>query len=140
MLIGFIIVCSGISFSCTRPTSEEQTATVGIQEPTITRNVPAKDFAKAIAGKENAILLDVRTPKEIAKGHMANAVFIDFYVDNFKAELEKLDKTKPILVYCRSGGRSGKTMKILADMGFKEVYNLETGIVGWKAAALPIEK
>ncbi len=85
-------------------------------------------------------MLDVRTPKEVAEGHIANATNIDYFSPEFKAELAKLDKTRPVLVYCHSGRRSGNTMAALQEMGFSEVYNLETGIVGWEAAGLPIEK
>ena len=127
-------------YSCTTSNSNAQPATVEIQESTTAKNVPAKDFQKLIMTKGNAIILDVRTPKEVAAGHLSNALYLDFYAPNFKEELAKLDKTKPILIYCHSGRRSAIAMSNMREMGFVEVYNLETGILGWNGAGFPIEK
>ncbi len=137
LLLAFTV---SVAYSCTNPNSQSKSTTVEVQEASIAKNVPAKDFEELINSKIDAILLDVRTPKEVAEGHLANSLNIDFYSDDFKSELAKLDKTKPVLVYCHSGKRSGNTMKELKEMGFKEIYNLETGIVGWEKASLPIEK
>jgi len=111
-----------------------------VQEASIAKNVPVKAFDNLIKTKKNAILLDVRTPKEVAAGHLANSIAIDFYAPDFKEKIAKLDKSKPVLVYCHSGHRSGITMATMKELGFTEVYNLEPGIIGWKAAGLPIEQ
>jgi len=103
------------------------------------KDVPAKAFQKAFKEKPG-LLLDVRTPKEFASGHIAGAVNIDFFQENFKDELAKLDKTKPVYVYCRSGGRSGKTMAQMKEMGFVFVYNLEGGVLGWTKQGMALEK
>ena len=58
---------------------------------------------------------------------------IDYYNSTFKEELDKLDKTKPLLLYCRSGNRSGKAGKIATNLGFKEIYDLEGGYSAWSA-------
>ena len=67
------------------------------------------------------------------------AAQIDFYRDDFREELAKLNVNTPVYVYCRSGNRSGQAAKMMKSMGFKTVYNLEGGIGAW-ARNQPIEK
>jgi len=83
-------------------------------------------------------LLDVRTPEEVREGHIAGALNLNFYDSDFRRQLESLDESKPVYVYCRSGGRSGRAAKMLRDAGFPKVYDLEGGILGWKEAGLPL--
>ncbi len=59
---------------------------------------------------------------------------MNFFEKDFNAQLEKLDKTKPVYVYCKAGGRSGKATKQMKKMGFTTVYNLIGGIGAWDAA------
>ena len=94
------------------------------------------EFKAAIAKDNNIVVLDVRTPKEVAQGVIPGAKVIDFYGDNFKVELGKLDKSKTYMVYCKSGGRSGKTCKALEDAGISNYHNLKGGITAWKKAGL----
>jgi thioredoxin len=84
--------------------------------------------------------VDVRTPGEFSKGHLVNAQNIDYNGDNFKQEISKVDKTKPVYVYCLSGGRSGNAAREMRAMGYKEVYELDGGILKWRAANLPEAK
>lgn len=90
--------------------------------------------------EEGVQLIDVRTPSEYAEGHLANAVNININDSDFKAKIEALDKTKPILVYCKSGGRSGRACSQLKEMGFTTITDLDGGITDWKAHEKPIEK
>jgi len=76
----------------------------------------------------------VRTPDEWASGTIKGATKMNFFDKDFNAQLEKLDKTKPVYVYCKSGGRSGKATKQMKKMGFTAVYNLVGGIGAWDAA------
>ncbi len=86
-------------------------------------------------------LIDVRTPEEFSEGHIDNAVNINFYDDNFIKDMtSKLDKSKPIYVYCRSGGRSGKASKKLEDAGFTKVYDLKGGFMNWTDNKLKVVK
>ena len=57
---------------------------------------------------EEIQLVDVRTPSEYNEGHVPDAQNINFYDENFDQQIETLDKSKPIIVYCKSGGRSAK--------------------------------
>jgi len=88
----------------------------------------------------NFVIIDVRTPQEFAEERIEGAINLDFYADTFKDELNKLDKTKTYVIYCRSGGRSGNALTLMQELGFNEVYNVQGGIINWKSAALPIIK
>ena len=78
------------------------------------------------------IILDVRTKEECSESKIPGSLNIDYYSENFKNNLDSLDKNLNYYIYCRSGNRSGKTVIILRDKGFKNVYNLEGGILAWK--------
>lgn len=84
------------------------------------------------------VVLDVRTPEEFAEGHIENAVMLDFYRDDFADRLAELDPTTPYVLYCRSGNRSGRTLQMMADLGFDTVYNVDGGIISWLDAGLPV--
>jgi len=98
--------------------------------PIISENVTAEEF-KALIEKKEGIILDVRTKSEVAGGKIGNAINLDYYSDTFKSDLDKLDKNRPVYVYCRSGNRSGEAKKIMTLMGFKAVYNLKGGYSNW---------
>lgn len=82
--------------------------------------------------KDEYVLLDVRTPEENQQERIPDSIHINFYDADFKEKLEKLDKEKVYYVYCRSGSRSGKTCSMMADMDFKEMYNLVGGMLDWE--------
>ena len=85
-------------------------------------------------------IIDVRTPEEFAEGYIENAINIDFYAETFRDDINQLDRSQTYLVYCRSGRRSADALGIMAELGFKEAYNLLGGIIDWKAAGLPFTK
>jgi len=102
------------------------------------RHLDVENFNNAIQGNVG-VLVDVRTPKEYTDFHVPGAINVDYKNDNFEENaLKTLDKSKPVLVYCRSGVRSGRAMKILEKNGFK-VYNLDHGIKAWRAEGKPVE-
>ncbi|NQV91967.1 rhodanese-like domain-containing protein [Candidatus Woesearchaeota archaeon] len=72
----------------------------------------------------NFVILDVRTPGEFELDHLEHAINIDFYMNTFEEELNKLDKDKVYLVHCRSGGRSEKACEIMNELGFKKITNV----------------
>ncbi|WP_417289930.1 rhodanese-like domain-containing protein [Corallibacter sp.] len=88
---------------------------------------------------EDIQLVDVRTPEEFKEGYIANAQNIDYFSDTFDEDIEKLDKSKPVIVYCKSGGRSAKCADKLLEAGFVKVYDLEGGISKWKHKGLNIK-
>jgi rhodanese-related sulfurtransferase len=102
------------------------------------KKTDAKTFDSEVK-KGDCTVLDVRTEREFNGGHLANATNIDFYGDDFRESILKLDKTKPVLVYCYGGGRSSEACDVLAAHGFV-VIELEEGIKAWKEQGLPVEK
>ncbi len=83
------------------------------------------------------VILDVRTPEEFADGHIENAIIIDYYSETFRDDVNKLDKNKMYLIYCRSGNRSGSALNIMEELNFSEVYNMTGGIIQWNNEGLP---
>ena len=84
------------------------------------------------------VIIDVRTPEEFAEEHIEDAINIDYRSETFQDELSQLDKNKTYLIYCRTGGRSGNALDMMAELDFSEVYNMLDGINQWKAEELPI--
>ena len=103
---------------------------------------PQQAFDLIQENRDNAdfVILDVRTPEEYAEGHIENAINIDFYADTFREDLDKLDKDKRYLIYCRSGARSGNTLIIMGELNFNEVYNILGGIRDWLAGGFEVVK
>ena len=96
------------------------------------------DFAAKMKS-EPCTVLDVRTIEEHQDGFIAGAQQYDYYeTTSFKAALNGLDKDKTYYIYCRSGGRSGTTLDMMQQMGFKKVYNLEGGMLAWRRANQPV--
>jgi len=97
----------------------------------------AKEFAEKSKSMPNAPIVDVRTPDEFSKGHLINAVNYDWNGNDFNAQISTLDKSKPVFVYCLSGGRSSSAANKMRADGFKEVYELNGGIMEWRGENLP---
>ncbi len=104
----------------------------------IFKDVSPTEFSEGIK-KEGIQLIDVRTSNEVNSGKIPGAINYDIYGADFKAQINALDKSKPVYVYCAVGGRSGKAMKMMKSMGFSEVYNLDGGMNAWKSKGLPVE-
>jgi rhodanese-related sulfurtransferase len=85
-------------------------------------------------------LVDVRTPEEFSNGHLENAINCNIMSDEFEAQVASLDKTKPLLIYCKSGGRSAKAAERLKELGFKNITDLEGGITNWNNENKPTVK
>ena len=120
----FLIIISFIVFSCNGQNTKNS------------KTIDAKAFSEKIATTPNPQILDVRTPEEFSSDHIDRAVNVNWLGDNFVAEAEKLDKTKPVFVYCKSGGRSQSAVQKLEELGFTNIYQLQGGILKWDAAGL----
>ena len=103
------------------------------------KSLSADEYEQLLKKKKNEVLVDVRTPDEYNSGHLKDAQNIDFRSAGFQEEIGKLNKNNPVFLYCMSGGRSSQAAEQLKSMGFKEIYNLDGGILKWKAAGKPIE-
>lgn len=107
---------------------------VTIQKAPVVENVykiiDKVEAKNLIAQKSDLTVIDIRTPEEYASGHIENAINIDFYQD-FQAYITTLDKTKPYLIYCRTGGRSAQAMEIFKQSRFKAIYEIQRGYTAW---------
>lgn len=101
--------------------------------------VPAATFEKMLKKKRN-ILVDVRTPEEMAEGYIDKATNIDFLDESFPKKIETLNKNKTYLLYCRTGKRTAKAADMMKAAGFKNIYILDGGITTWIQEGRPVEK
>ena len=99
----------------------------------IPMEINSKQLTDMIDKGQNMVLLDVRTSEEIADGKISGATEIDFFEDNFEANIDKLDKGKHYIVYCRSGVRSTKSVALMKEKGFSKCTNLEGGYNAWSS-------
>lgn len=95
------------------------------------KEVNAADYEKRRT-RGKAVVLDVRSPEEFAKGHVPDAVNIDINAPGFAEQVARFDKAKPILVNCHAGSRGAVASAQLAKLGFKTVCNLEGGLAAWE--------
>jgi len=112
---------------------------VGYKAATIEDITPQEAFTLIQNNQDNPdfVIIDVRTPEEFGMQHIENATNINFYSETFRDTLNTLDKNKTYLIYCRSGNRSGRALDIMAELNFKEVYNILGGINQWTREGLP---
>ena len=124
--LSFFLVVFAIA--CTSKQSNSQTGSLSVSA-----------FEKKLVDA-NIQILDVRTEGEYQSGHLKNALQADWFdKTQFADRTQYLDKSKPVLVYCASGVRSGQAMKLMASQGFKQVYNMEGGMSAWKIEGKAIE-
>ena len=126
-----ITLCLALFLSA-EPTTKPTT------QPAAPKVAPA-EFEKLAADKSH-VILDVRTPAEFARGHIAGAVNIDYRADDFADKVSELDKDKTYLIYCGSGMRSTGACEKLGKISFPHLYNLDGGITRWKQEGKKVEK
>ena len=102
------------------------------QQSKTIETIDGKTYSDKLSNTKNPQLLDVRTPEEYAVEHLENASNVNWNGDDFVSKVEKLDKSQPVFVYCKVGGRSSQAADKLAELGFKEIYNLDGGIMKWQ--------
>lgn len=102
------------------------------------KQLNANAFQKTIDSLTAKQIIDVRTPQEFSTGYLAGATNINFYETDFTARLEQLDKNQPVFVYCKAGGRSIEAANKLEKLGFKQIYDLEGGILSWTRNGLAL--
>ena len=100
-------------------------------------NLDAETFREMLTKDTDAVLIDVRTLWENNQSRIPNSLLIDINNPVFAEEIDKLDKNKNYFLYCRSGSRSYYACAYMMKIGFKNVYNLKPGIIGWKGEVEP---
>jgi len=78
---------------------------------------------------EDLLLVDIRTPGEVAAGVIAGAVHLP--MDQIPTRMHELPRDKDVVLYCRSGARSYHACSYLMQQGFDNVVNLRGGIGAW---------
>ncbi len=137
-LLGFLAL--GFLAGCAKAEATAGASTqTSMQGPSHVSHLGAQEFRK-LAAQTGGTYLDVRTPGEVAGGHLPNASVIDFHDPKFKQKVDLLPKNKPIFVYCASGKRSGAAAEMMAQLGFTQVYDLQGGIGAWAREGYPIEQ
>ncbi|MDR1729848.1 MAG: thioredoxin fold domain-containing protein [Prevotellaceae bacterium] len=104
------------------------------------QSILADEFEKRLIEANGEQLIDVRTPQEFEKYRITGAKNINFRSADFRQEIEKLDKNKPVLIYCLAGPRSKSALAVFQKAGFKTVYELDGGINAWSKAGKSIDQ
>ena len=138
------IIFANLTFSATTALAEE-TNNFNSGNISSKTNIAVTDVSVAQAvdliNNKNALIIDVRTPEEFAESHLPEAN--NFPVDTLSQNIEtikKLQRDKPLLVYCRSGKRSARAAEKLKNLGVNSLYNLKGGIKAWSDANNPLVK
>lgn len=114
---------------------------VGCQQKTDSsiQVITPEELLSEMETEESVQLIDVRTSEEFFEGHIGSAQNICITEDDFEEKVKLLDKSKPVYVYCRTGGRSARAAKKLQEMGFSKIYDMQGGIQLWQQKELDVE-
>ncbi|HEY6839464.1 MAG TPA: rhodanese-like domain-containing protein [Geobacteraceae bacterium] len=102
------------------------------------RDISSAEAKALLAKNRQVFLLDVRTPEEYRQAHLKGATLIP--LADLDRRVGELPKNRTLLVYCAVGSRSRIAASSLARRGYKEVYNMSDGIVGWYRNGFPLER
>lgn len=108
------------------------------QDTAVVQVIPVTQFEKDIQ-KDDVQLVDVRTVAEFNESHIKGAENIVYKSEAWNTSIAKLDKSKPVYVYCKKGGRSAKCASLLEEAGFTTVYDLNGGIMKWQSEGKSVE-
>jgi rhodanese-related sulfurtransferase len=104
----------------------------GVTQNSCFENVNVEAFASKMNPEaKDVVIIDVRTPSEVSQGAIKGAVNINVNDRNFLEQINKLDKEKTYLVYCRSGARSARACTVMCNNGFQKLFNLQGGFMAW---------
>ena len=108
-------------------------------EATAVKKIDLAEFEK-IKSEKDAVVLDVRTPREFAAGHVPGAVNIDWHGRDFAERVSKLDKSKEYLIHCKAGVRSAAAARAMSKMEFGHLYDYSGGWDDYSKSGKPVEK
>ncbi len=131
LILSMFFILGGCKLKSEKQKTEVETVVVDEEkneDTTFYKNIEYGEFLEVLKN-EKIIIIDVRTESEYNSGHIKGSLLIDFYNPNFIDEVDKLDKEKTYLLYCRTGNRSGQAMNKMSLKNFKRIYNLMGGIV-----------
>lgn len=124
-LVFFLLLVFSVT-SCSQSDGKEQAINEELSNSIIKR-VTKNEFNSFLESNPEVMMIDVRTENEYNAGTIKDAINIDVLESSFVNEVDKLDKTKPILIFCKSGGRSSKALQQMKKLGFTHVLELEGG-------------
>jgi len=101
-------------------------------------NMSARQAAALLARRPDFQILDVRTARETAKGVLPGARRIPWGEPGFQEQVARMDRDRPVLVYCAGGYRSRKSVEVLRSLGFRSVHHLHRGMMAWRRSANPV--
>ena len=133
LILGFTLMsCKGQKSRASTSTNVSNQATEKSTETLTTKiNIDIVEAKKMMEANKDIVLIDVRTPEEIARGKINNALEMNISSPEFTDKINKLDKSKEYIVYCAVGGRSATAVSMMQQVGFTKVHNLAPGYVGW---------
>lgn len=99
--------------------------------------IPVQAFAAKINQQTNPQIIDVRTPEEFNINHINGAININMQKADYINSIKPLDKTKPVFIYAIQTSRPDVLAKQLTDLGYTEIYELQSGIAAWIGAGYP---
>ena len=134
-----IVIVAGLAaIACAfllRPSVPRAEGTAG-EVPDLSPSEARETIGKR-SGDPGFVLLDVRTPKEFDAERIEGAVMVDYLSPSFRDEMAKRDRAKSYLVYCRTGTRTNGAVKVMRELGFRNVSVIGGGITKWKEAGFP---
>ena len=102
------------------------------------RNISSTQAKALLARDKKVVLLDVRTPEEYREAHLKGALLIP--LGELEKRVREVPRDRPILVYCSVGARSVSAAGFLAAQGYREIYQMSDGLVGWYKNGFPMER
>jgi rhodanese-related sulfurtransferase len=130
-----LFTVSLLAFASCETKKEGRTESNSTQSTTTVVNLNPVEFQEK---GSNGIILDVRTPGEVAQGKIPGALAMDYYASDFLTKVNELPKDKEIYLYCAVGARSEEAAQLLIQQGFTKVYHLSGGIQAWAQSGQPI--
>ena len=103
------------------------------------KSLSVRGFYKEYLQDKNALLIDVRQYADYSKSRIKNAVNIPF-TEGLNIAADTINKEKALFIYCYVGGRSKKAALFFYDKGFRKLYSMKGGMIGWKAERLPVSR
>lgn len=95
-------------------------------------------FHEEMINTKEKQIIDVRTPEEFNSGYINGAKNINIYDNDFEQKLKELDKSQPVFVYCKGGGRSADAAEQLKSLGVSVIYDMQGGIMAWGNQNFPV--
>jgi rhodanese-related sulfurtransferase len=102
----------------------------------VVNEIDSESLSQRLTDTEDVLLVDIRTPAEIAQGLIPDALQLPMHL--IPVRLSEIPKDRDVVIYCRSGARSYQACAYLMQQGYNRVLNLRGGIIAWARHGLPI--